>query len=81
MCSVNMYEAKTNLSKYVDKLEKGEEKEIVLCRYGKKVAKIVLYSEATEKKRIGGGIGILKAFDFDFENDAINAEIAEEFGY
>ncbi len=76
-----MYEAKTNLSRYVEKLENGEEKEIVLCRYGKKVAKIVLCDDGTTKKRLGAGIGILSGKDFDFENEEINAEIAKEFGY
>ena len=28
MCTVNIYELKTNLSKYLDMLEKGDEKEI-----------------------------------------------------
>ena len=81
MCSVNMYEAKTNLSKYVEKLENGEEKEIVLCRYGKKVAKIVLFDNDVAKKRLGAGIGILSGEDCDFDNEEINAEIAKEFGY
>ena len=30
MCNVNMYEAKTNLSKYVDMIESGVQKEIFL---------------------------------------------------
>ena len=43
MAKVNIYEAKTNLSKYIEMLESGKEEEIVITRYDKKVAKIILF--------------------------------------
>ena len=39
---VNVYEAKTNLSKLLDRVERGEE--IVLGRSGRPVARLVSYS-------------------------------------
>lgn len=59
MCEVNIYEAKTNLSKYIEMLETGVENEIIICRYGKEIAKITLFNEKKAKPRTGGGIGIL----------------------
>ena len=38
MCIANVYELKTNISKYLELLESGKEKEIIICRYGKKIA-------------------------------------------
>ena len=41
MTTVNMFEAKTNLSKYVTSVENGTEPFVVISRSGKPVAKIV----------------------------------------
>lgn len=41
MSQVNMFEAKTKLSKLVEAVETGAEKEIVLARNGRPVARIV----------------------------------------
>ena len=51
MCKVNIYELKTNLSKYIELLEKDEE-EIIVCRFDKPVAKLVPYKD--KKKKIFG---------------------------
>ena len=51
MCEVNIYEAKTNLSKYIEMLEAGVENEIIICRYGKEVARITLFNETKLKPR------------------------------
>lgn len=69
MCNVNMYEAKTNLSKYVDMLERGDEKEVFLCRRGKKVAKLVLVDEAPKKSIIGCGVGIMSDKPYVLDSD------------
>ena len=79
MCRINVYEAKTNLSKYLGKLENGEEKEIIISRYGKKIAKITLYEEDKKKKRLGAAIGILPKKPFSLED--VDEEIAKSFGY
>jgi len=52
MISVSMFEAKTNLSKYVSSVETNEEPFIIIVRNGKPVAKIVPY-DAPVNKRIG----------------------------
>ena len=79
MRKVNIYEAKTNLSKYVEMLESGKEDEIIITRYDKKVAVIKLYKEETKKKRLGAAIGILEKKDFVLKDPSYNIE--ELFGY
>lgn len=78
MCIANVYELKTNISKYLELLESGKEKEIIICRYGKKIAIISSYDNSNKKKRIGAAIGKIKYKDFSLEDDGT---IANEFGY
>ena len=59
-------------------LEKGEEDEIVICRYDKKIAKISLCGEK-KKKRIGFGDGIVPKKDFELKKGF--EDIPELFGY
>lgn len=60
----NIYEAKTQLSKLVERVEAGDE--IVLARNGKPVAKIVPLQRRTEPRRPGALAGkIWIADDFD----------------
>ena len=49
--TINLYEAKTNLSKLVDRAAAGEE--IIIAKAGKPKAKLVPY-EAPRQRRIGG---------------------------
>lgn len=49
--TINLYEAKTHLSKLVDRAAAGEE--IIIAKAGKPKAKLVPY-EAPRKRRIGG---------------------------
>lgn len=73
MTMVSMFEAKTNLSKYVASVERGEEPFIVICRSGKPIARIVPYEQETNA-RIGlaeGTIPYLSSLD-EFNN--ISAE-------
>ena len=58
MTSVNMFEAKTNLSKYVSCVEERKEPYIVIMRHGKPVARIVPYEDPCQN-RIGQGKGII----------------------
>jgi len=56
MTMVNMFEAKTNLSKYVTSVENGTEPFVVISRGGKPVAKIVPYScDITERIGLAEG--------------------------
>ena len=58
MTTVSMFEAKTNLSKYVSSVVEKEEPFIVISRNGKPVAKIVPY-EPDCSRRIGIAAGKL----------------------
>lgn len=54
--TVNMHEAKTHLSKLVERVEKGEE--IVISRAGKPAAKLVpVPQEKPGKRKLGGWEG------------------------
>ena len=57
MTSVSMFEAKTNLSKYVSAVSSRQE-EYIIMRYGKPVAKLVPYENETGS-RIGAARGRL----------------------
>ncbi len=69
MCQMNVLEAKTNFSKIIAMLERKEEKEVIIARAGKPVAKVVLFSE---KKDIASKLGMFKdemnVPDIDDEN-------------
>lgn len=71
MTVVNMHEAKTNLSKLVQRAAAGEE--IIVAKAGEPVAKIVAYTAPPKKPRVPGSMKgqIWIAPDFD--------EIPEEF--
>ncbi len=58
MTTVSMFEAKTNLSKYVASIMDRREPYVVILRNGKPVAKIVPFEEDTSK-RIGVAAGKL----------------------
>jgi prevent-host-death family protein len=62
---VNLYEAKTNLSKLVDRAAAGEE--IIIAKAGKRKAKLVPYRPARKKRQFGQNLfGITYiADDFD----------------
>jgi prevent-host-death family protein len=51
---VNVYEAKTQLSQLLARVEAGEE--IVIARHGKPVARLVPEQRATPRKRTLGGL-------------------------
>ena len=79
MCETNIYDLKANLSKYIDLVAKGEEKEVVICKYNKKIAKIVLYEEEQKKPRLGCAKGVLKEMSFELKKGF--EDIPELFGY
>ncbi len=71
---VNVHEAKTHLSKLLDRVEKGEE--ILLARNGKPVAKLIQAPKAPRVPgRLKGKIRMLDNFD-----DPLPPEIAAAFG-
>jgi prevent-host-death family protein len=73
---VNMFEAKTNLSRLVEAVASGEEAEIVIARNGKPAARIVPIEASRKGQRIGIAKGLFTVPD-DF--DADNEEIARLF--
>ena len=77
MTQINMLEAKTDLSKWVKKLEDREEDVVILARSGKPVAQLTLIPKPVQKKRIGAAKG---KFTIPDDFDRWDAEITELFG-
>lgn len=53
MTTVNMFDAKTNLSKLVEAVETGQELEIIIARNGRPVARLVPMRARGSGQRIG----------------------------
>ncbi len=77
MTQINMLEAKTDLSKWVKKLENKEEDVVILARAGKPIAQITLIPQKPVRKRIGVAKG---KFTIPDEFDKWDSEIADMFG-
>ena len=60
MPTVNMFEAKSNLSSLVEAVATGREAEIVIARNGKPVARIVPLAPKEAGKRLGVAKGKFK---------------------
>ena len=61
---VNVHEAKTHLSRLLERVSAGEE--IVIAKAGRPVAKLVAYTESEEPRKMGGWKGrVWIADDFD----------------
>lgn len=52
---INVYDAKTHLSQYLDKIASGDE-DIVICKNGKPIAKLSKY-QFQAKRQLGLGAG------------------------
>lgn len=74
---VNMHEAKTHLSKLVERVEGGEE--IVISRAGKPAAKLVPVPQPQPGKRKLGGWEGQGWMVSEEEMKKVDQEIAEEF--
>lgn len=71
MTTVNMFEAKTTLSKLVEAVESGQESEIVIARNGRPAARLVPMVAQTGR-RIGVAKGRVRLADtIDTHNDEI----------
>jgi antitoxin (DNA-binding transcriptional repressor) of toxin-antitoxin stability system len=77
---VNMLDAKTNLSKLVDSLERGQEEEFVIARNGRPAARLVPLNQGSSQqsaaqisaRRIGIAKGRFEVpDDIDADNDRI----------
>lgn len=76
MSSVNMLEAKSSLSRLVESIEQGREREIVIARNGRPAAKLVPIDAVPAGKRLGIAKG---KFNVPDTIDAHNTEVAELF--
>jgi prevent-host-death family protein len=71
--AVNMLEAKSSLSRLVEAIEQGREREIVIARNGRPVAKLVPIETVPVGKRLGVAKG---RFEVPDTIDAHNDEVA-----
>ncbi|MFZ5654403.1 MAG: type II toxin-antitoxin system Phd/YefM family antitoxin [Pseudomonadota bacterium] len=76
MNAVNLLEAKINRPRLVDVIERGAEREIVIARNGRPVARPVPVAEGPVGQRIGVARG---RFEVPDEIDAHNAAVARLF--
>ena len=76
MQSVNMLQAKSSLSRLVEAIEKGQEREIVIARNGRPAAKLVPMDTVPVGKRIGVAKG---RFEVPDSIDAHNEDVARLF--
>lgn len=79
MVKVNMLEAKTHLSRLVGAIESGAEKEVVIARNGKPVARLVAIEAAPARpRRLGIAEGRFRSMSLE-EFNALDKEIEELF--
>lgn len=74
--AVNIHEAKTHLSRLIERVEAGEE--ITLARAGRPVARLVPVRRSTEPRPLGLWKGKVWLAD-DWDSDEVNEEIASMF--
>jgi prevent-host-death family protein len=73
----NIHDAKTNLSRIIDRVERGEE--IIISRAGTPVARVVPLNPRAERTGRGLLAGRLRLAD-DWDSPALNDAIARDFG-
>jgi antitoxin (DNA-binding transcriptional repressor) of toxin-antitoxin stability system len=77
MPAVNMLEAKTHLSRLVESLEQGTEREFVIARHGRPAARLVpLGNTHPAQHRLGMAKG---CFEVPDDIDTHNEEVAQLF--
>jgi prevent-host-death family protein len=73
----NIHDAKTNLSRIIDRVEHGEE--IIISRSGKPVAKVIPLTRRVDRVGRGSLAGQLILAD-DWDSPDVNEAIARDFG-
>jgi prevent-host-death family protein len=77
MTTVNMHEAKTNLSKLVEALVSGNAEEVTISRNGRPAVVMTAVKKDRPKRKFGFAKG---RFDFDFDAfQALDAEVQKMF--
>jgi antitoxin (DNA-binding transcriptional repressor) of toxin-antitoxin stability system len=79
MHQVNVFQAKTELSKLISALENGTDDEIIIARNGKPVAKLLKWEAKSAASRIGVAKGKFRVpDDFNADDDFIDVMFAAE---
>lgn len=73
----NMHEAKTHLSRIIERVERGEE--IIIDRAGTPVAKVIPLVHRVNRTAVGSLAGQVD-LSGDWDSAQTNAEIAADFG-
>ena len=73
----NIHDAKTNLSRIIERVERGEE--IIISRAGHPVAKVIPLVRRVERSGRGSLRGKLVTTE-DWDSDEVNEAIAGDFG-
>jgi prevent-host-death family protein len=73
----NIHDAKTNLSRIIERVEHGEE--IIISRAGHPVAKVVPLADRVQRSGRGSLRGTLLLAP-DWDSDVVNESIAADFG-
>jgi prevent-host-death family protein len=76
MQTVNMLQAKSSLSRLVEAIEQGEQREIIIARNGRPAAKLVPISLLPCGQRLGVAKGV---FEIPDNIDGGNEEVARIF--
>jgi prevent-host-death family protein len=76
MTHINVQDAKTNLSRYLDAVEKGEV--FILCRHNRPIAELRAISQETVKPRVPRfglweGFGVSESFFEPLPDDVLKA--------
>jgi prevent-host-death family protein len=74
----NIHDAKTNLSRIIDRVEHGEE--IVISRAGTPVAKVIPLAPKAERTGRGSLAGRL-VLDDDWDAPEVNEAVGRDFGF
>ena len=73
----NIHDAKTNLSRIIDRVEHGEE--IIISRAGTPVAKVIPLAPRARRSRRGALADRLVLSD-DWDSPEVNEAVARDFG-
>ncbi len=73
----NIHDAKTNLSRIIDRVEHGEE--IIISRAGNPVAKVIPLTRRVDRVGRGSLTGKLAVAE-DWDSREVNEAIAQDFG-
>jgi antitoxin (DNA-binding transcriptional repressor) of toxin-antitoxin stability system len=72
MPTVNMFEAKSTLSRLVEDIESGREREYTIARNGRPAARLVAMDSASPAVRLGVAAGLFEMPDsIDVHNDEV----------